>query len=126
MKDIANRNDVENLVNAFYQKVRQDEVIGHFFTTVIALSWEKHLPIMYSFWDTILFGTQSYKGNTMSKHLDLHKLAPIEPKHMEHWLFLWNETVSENFEGEKATEAKSRASAIAGMIQYKVSQLEQI
>jgi hemoglobin len=126
MKDIANRNDIENLVNTFYQKVRQDEVIGHFFTTVIALSWEKHLPIMYSFWDTILFGTQSYKGNPMSKHLDLHRLAPIEAKHFEQWLLLWKETVRENFEGAKAMEAIERATAIAGMIQYKVSQLEKI
>lgn len=126
MKDITNRQDIENLVDRFYQTVIQDEVIGHFFTSVVLLSWEKHIPIMYSFWATLLLDVPIYKGNPMAKHFDLHKLAPIEARHFEQWLLLWKETVNENFEGEKATEAISRATAIAGMIQHKINQLDKI
>jgi hemoglobin len=126
MKDITNRQDIENLIDKFYQKVKQDEVIGHFFTSVVQLSWDTHIPIMISFWDTILLRTQSYKGNPMVKHFDLHRLSPIDARHFEQWLKLWKATIYENFEGEKAEEAISRATAIAGMIQLKITQIEKM
>ncbi|GAB4468548.1 MAG: hypothetical protein OHK0057_09530 [Thermoflexibacter sp.] len=65
MKDITNSQNIENLVSNFYQKVKQDKIIRHFFTSVVQLSWDTHIPIRISYWNTILFRTQSYKGNPM-------------------------------------------------------------
>ena len=50
-KDIEGRADIEILIDAFYTKVKKDEVIGHFFTEVVQLSWEHHIPVMYNFWE---------------------------------------------------------------------------
>ncbi len=73
MKDIQERKDIELLVDEFYKKVLKDDVIGHFFTEVVQLDWEKHIPIMYDFWETTLLGNIKYKGNPMVKHIELSK-----------------------------------------------------
>ena len=51
------------LVDEFYKKVLKDEVIGYLFTEVVELSWDKHIPVMYDFWETVLLGNMKYKGN---------------------------------------------------------------
>lgn len=50
MKEIENRKDIEFLVDEFYKQVVKDELIGFFFTEVIALNMDQHMPIMYDFW----------------------------------------------------------------------------
>ena len=39
-----------------FKKIKVDKSIGHFFTEVININWEKHLSMMYNFWENILFG----------------------------------------------------------------------
>jgi len=121
MKDLENIKDVEFLVDEFYQKVVVDELIGKFFTIVVNFEWEVHIPIMVSFWETVLFGKASYKGNPMVKHVELNKLSKLEPVHFERWLKLWKETVNENFIGEKAQEAVTKAETIAKLMESKLN-----
>ena len=120
MQDIQTREDIGLLVNEFYKKVIPDPLIGHFFTRVVHFSWEEHIPIMISFWESILLGGQSYKGNPMIKHMELDALYPLDPLHFDRWLYLWQTTVRELFAGEKATEAIDRAHSIAGIIKTKI------
>ena len=68
MKLLESREDIEFLVNTFYKKVAKDETIGFFFTDVAKVNWDLHLPKMYSFWESLLFGQASYKGNPMAMH----------------------------------------------------------
>ena len=121
MRDIENRQDIELIVNLFYRKLLIDPVVGHFFTKVIHLSIEVHLPVIVSFWETILLGTISYKGNPMIKHLELNRLSPLARNHFDQWLQLWEETIHENFNGPKSEEAVTRAKAIAELMQYKIT-----
>ena len=74
MKDIQNINDIEQLVNAFYDEVKASEVIGYIFNDIANVDWQEHLPRMYAFWDTILFGKENFKGNPMLKHILLHRI----------------------------------------------------
>ena len=120
MKDIERRADIETLVNAFYQNVMQDDLIGHFFNTVIPLDLEVHLPVMYDFWETILLDNMIYQGNPMIKHIALHQKSPLLPHHFARWLSLWQQAVNENFSGETAKQALSRARDIAALMQHKV------
>ena len=122
MKDISTRTDIELLVNEFYKQVLQDDVISHFFTEVVVLDWDKHIPVMYDFWESILLGKMNYKGNPMIKHLIMSEKEPLESKHFKRWLKLWKSTLEEHFHGAKADEAFRRASQIAGMIEFKVGQ----
>ena len=111
--DINTRSDIEKLVNDFYGKVQNDQLLGPVFRRV---DWPHHLPVMYDFWSSILLGDQSYRGNPLQKHLPL----PIEGKHFDQWLKLFTETVNENFAGDKAEEVKMRAESIAGIFQLKL------
>ena len=120
MHDIQERADIELLVNRFYEKVVPDRLIGHFFTKVVHFTWEEHIPVMISFWETVLLGVQSYKGNPMVKHIALDALQHLEPVHFERWLYLWQETVRQHYTGEKAQMAIDRAHSIAQIIQTKI------
>lgn len=123
MKDIENNQDIKLLVDEFYKEVVNDDLIGHFFTKVIPLDLEIHLPVMYDFWETTLLGNMKYKGNPMVKHIELSRKESLNPKHFERWLSLWLNAVSENFEGPKAEEAIERAKLIAELMKFKVQQL---
>jgi hemoglobin len=111
--DIILSEQIEQLVDRFYEKVKNDPLLAPVFSHV---DWPQHLPIMYSFWSFALLGELGYKSNIVQKHLSL----PIQPEHFARWLSLFNKTVDENFSGEKAEEAKSRANSMAVVIQVKM------
>lgn len=118
--DIRNRDDIVILVNAFYQIVKKDPTIGYLFTEVALVNWEKHLPIMYDFWDNILFHTGNFEGNPMVKHRMLDQKSTLTETHFRHWTKLWKKTVDDFFEGEKANEIKVRAENISKLMMNKV------
>jgi len=118
--DIRDRNDIELLVNTFYDKVKPDPVIGYFFKEVVPVNWNKHLPVMYDFWENIVFATGSYEGNPMVQHKHLHKKSPMKMEHFQRWIMLFTETVDELFAGEKAILIKQRATSIATVMQIKI------
>lgn len=117
MKDIENREDIINVVNAFYDKVQKNKELDYLFNTVAQLDWKVHLPKMYDFWETILFHKPIFKGNPMRKHINLHKIAPLKKENFDIWLQLFETTVDELYQGEIATQMKIRATSIATAIQ---------
>ena len=119
-KDIENRDDIILLINTFYEKVKKDEVIGYIFNDVAKVNWEKHLPVMYDFWENVIFFTGSYTGNPMTAHKQLNKKTPLNTEHFQEWIKLFTKTVDELFEGDKAELTKQRAISIATVMQIKI------
>jgi hemoglobin len=117
--DIKNRNDIEKLINTFYNKIKTDTKIGYFFTDVAKVNWEEHLPKMYDFWENVMFSNGNYTGNPMTKHKELHQKSEMKEAHFQHWNALFNATVDELFTGEKAEEIKQRAMNISAVLMYK-------
>ncbi|MDF0719135.1 MULTISPECIES: group III truncated hemoglobin [Chryseobacterium group] len=120
MKKLESREDIEFLVNTFYDKVGRDETIGFFFSDVAKVDWSHHLPKMYAFWETLLFGQISYKGNPMAMHFPINEKVAMEKRHFAHWIKLWTETVEENFSGEMADLAIYKATNIANLMGHKM------
>lgn len=120
MNDIASRQDIELLINRFYDKVKKDGIIGYIFNDVVKVDWAKHLPVMYNFWESVIFYTATYSGNPMFLHKQLNDRVPLTVEHFQHWLKLFTGTVDELFEGEKAELAKQRATSISTMMQIKI------
>lgn len=106
---IKSREDVKQLVDSFYSKVRLDELIGPIFNDVAKVDWDEHLPKLYNFWEDLLFGTDNYSGRPFPPHMKLG----LKPEHFERWLQLFDQTVDEKFTGLKAEEIKARAHRIA-------------
>jgi hemoglobin len=115
--DIRNPNDIELLVNSFYEKVKQDDLIAHFFTEV---NWQQHLPVMYDFWTNSLFYTGTYTGNPMKTHKDLHSLKALSAADFDRWLHHFLTTIQEHFEGDKAELAKQKALSMATVMKIKI------
>ena len=112
--DIATSADIKTLIDAFYAKVRSDDVIGYIFNDIAKVDWPHHLPVMYAFWEFLLLGNaDTYRGNPIQKHFDLHRNHPLKAAHFDRWVALFQATVDELFEGEAAENAKFRAFAIA-------------
>jgi len=117
--DIENRDHIEQLMRTFYAKAIPDPIIGHYFTRVIEMDLETHLPVIIDFWETVLFGVAKYKSNAIAVHQHLHDKSAFEDKHFEQWVQLFQSTVDELFEGDKAELAKQRALSIATVMKIK-------
>lgn len=120
MSDITKRKEIETLVDQFYEKVVVDPVIGYFFNEVVKLDWEKHIPIMYDFWETVLLAKARYKGSPIPVHIALFKKEELKPEYFERWIQLWETTVRKNFSGEKANEAVQRAKLMGELMMVKI------
>ncbi len=77
MNDIENRGDIQVVLNAFYRKAFEDELIGLFFTEVVLLNLDSHLPVITDFWEFILFGNHHYRKNVMEIHRNINHLSSI-------------------------------------------------
>jgi hemoglobin len=115
LTDIRTEDSIKLMVNAFYDNVRQDEILEPVFSKLID-DWEAHLPIMYRFWEKLLFGKDGYKRNPFQKHVDL----PVSKEHFTRWVELFTQTIDHNFSGPKADEAKRLATNIANSFQARM------
>ena len=87
-KDILSIDDIKLLVNTFYDKVREDYLIGPIFNERIQGLWPQHLAKMYTFWQTVLLGEHTYYGTPFPPHAQL----PVEKEHFDRWLTLFSLT----------------------------------
>jgi hemoglobin len=120
LSDIQTRNDIVLLVDRFYDRVRADPILGPIFDDVARVDWSQHLPRMYGFWETVLFGAACFKGNPLAVHQQLATLTPLTREAFERWLSLFHQTVDELFDGAMAEEAKMRSARIAAVMHYHV------
>jgi hemoglobin len=111
--DINSRQDIEIFIRRFYEKVLRDDLLAPVFQHV---DWPHHTPIIIDFWESVLLGGQSYRGNPFQKHIGL----PIKPEHFAQWLKHFNSALDENFSGYNVNQAKERAQSISGIFQHKL------
>lgn len=120
MKQIENRADIESLVNTFYAKIRDNEILGDIFNKhILDDKWPEHLAKLADFWETNLFGIPKFKGNPTQKHynVDANLKYTITQKHFGIWLQLWFETIDGLFYGNIADRAKNAARRMS-TVQY--------
>lgn len=121
MKDIAERRDIEKIVDRFYHKALSDDLIKHFFLDIVPIDIRTHLPVICDFWESILLGTTRYKDNAMLKHIALSKKSKMEKQHFDRWLSLWKSTIDANYQGPLSDLAIERAHQIASLMLHKIS-----
>ncbi|HET8860947.1 group III truncated hemoglobin [Marivirga sp.] len=115
-RKIENIEDIKLLVDTFYGKVRQDDILKDIFNERIKDQWPQHLEKMYRFWQTVLLEEHTYYGSPFAPHANM----PVDSEHFKRWIMLFTETVDELFSGEVADEAKWRAGKMAEMFNYKI------
>ena len=102
--------DIRQLVDGFYLKVRQDPELAPIFLRAIPGDWQPHLNKMYAFWSSVMLTSGRYKGDPVAKHL---AVEGIKFELFERWLALFDETCGELFEERLAAEFRAKAARIA-------------
>jgi hemoglobin len=105
---------LSTLVDRFYAKVRNDEMIGPLFNEAIG-DWPGHLEKLNAFWSSVMLTSGRYKGNPMAMHLR-HSEA-IRPAMFVRWLKLWGETARETLSEVAAAGVIAKAERIAESLQ---------
>ncbi len=108
---------IERLVHAFYAKVRQDELLAPVFAARIE-DWEPHLEQMCAFWSSVALMSGRYHGRPMEKHAPL----PVDARHFDRWLSLFEETARELCPPAAAEHFVERARPIAESLELGVAQ----
>lgn len=114
--DILSETDVALMVDRFYEKAFADEKLAPHFK---GLDYPEHRPKMIAFWAFVLLDKPGYTTNVFDKHRHM----TLDKTDFDRWLHLFNETVDQLFDGEKARDAKFRASTIAWTFAEKMKQL---
>ncbi|HMD19934.1 MAG TPA: group III truncated hemoglobin [Alloacidobacterium sp.] len=109
-ENVVNESSIAVLIDRFYTRVRQDDILGPVFAKEIGDEWERHLETMRAFWSSLMLASGRYKGNPMLKHLLL--LPRIDSEHFERWLGIWQQTTSELFPPEAAATFKRKAESM--------------
>ena len=107
---------IEQLVRAFYDKVRADAVLGPIFEVRIR-DWEPHLAQMCAFWSSVALMTGRYHGTPMAKHLPL----PVDAGHFDRWLGLFEETAREVCPPPAEAHFVERARRIAASLELGIA-----
>lgn len=81
---------IRELVDAFYDAIRDDEVLGPIFMSRVQ-DWTAHLTKMYDFWSTIVLRTGRYTGRPIEVHA---RIPDLDEAHFKRWLGLWATIVS--------------------------------
>jgi hemoglobin len=116
--DLTSHHDVVRLVDTFYDRVRADDILGPIFNDIAHVDWSTHLPRMYDFWESVLFGASSFKGSPLVVHRELAGRAPLTAEGFDRWVALFHTTIDDLFVGPMADQAKQRAVHIANALQY--------
>jgi hemoglobin len=95
--DITDRRDVACLVNVFYDRVRDDDILGPIFDDIAHMDWATHLPRMSDFWESVLFARATFKGAPIIVHRALAQHTPLTSTAFRRWITLFQSTVDDLF-----------------------------
>ncbi|MEJ5022925.1 group III truncated hemoglobin [Ochrobactrum vermis] len=102
---------IEDVIHAFYGRIRDDDLVGPIFHRVIAADqWPRHLASMCDFWSGMLLHTGRYEGSPLPAHLAIPEL---EEAHFRRWLSLFKQTADHRCPPDVAALFMDRALRVA-------------
>lgn len=107
---------IARLVDAFYDRVRADPLLGPVFTDRVS-DWGPHLQQMRLFWSSVALNSGAYHGRPMPKHLPL----PVDARHFDRWLELFEITAAEVCPSAAAAHFIERARRIAESLELGIA-----
>lgn len=116
LTDIEVLDDVKAMVDQFYGKIREDDLLKDIFNNIIQDNWPEHLDKMYRFWQTVLLKDRTYNGRPFVPHM----VMPVSQEHFDRWVKLFTETVDELYSGTRAEAAKWQGIRMAEMFLSKI------
>jgi hemoglobin len=119
--DLADRDDLVELLTAFYGRAFADPLLGPVFVDIAQMDLAEHLPFICDFWETVVFKAGKYRRNAFTPHQQLHLRAGLTGAHFAQWLRLWCQTVDERYAGPHAEMAKLQAFRMATSMNRRIT-----
>lgn len=107
---------IARLVRAFYDRVRQDALLGPIFAAKVE-DWDRHIEKLCAFWSSVALMTGRYHGQPMRAHAGL----PVERRHFDHWLALFERTAQDVCPPVAAAHFVERARRIADSLEMGIA-----
>ena len=114
--DVADREDISQLVAEFSRRVVTGELFGPVFVDVARVDLAVDPLVRCDFWQTVPLHAGLYRRNALRPHVDLTARIEVSPAYFTRWLSLWTAVVDERHIGETAELAKVQVACIAGAI----------
>lgn len=111
--DLDSREQVEQFVDRFYQRLLADEQMSPIFLEVAQVELAQHLPHIKDYWCKLLLGERGYRRHTMHIHRQLHGKRNLHSADFQRWLGHFNAALDLHFSGPQTEKARRIASAIA-------------
>ena len=111
---------IGTLVETFYERVRQDPVIGPTFDRAIGTTgaeWTPHLALMRDFWSSIMLTSGRYHGNPQVAHMTV---PDLDARMFGRWLALFRGTCAELFTPDTADAFVGKAERIGVSLQRNI------
>jgi hemoglobin len=111
------REQIRAVMNAFYSRVRRDEILGPVFDKVVAeADWPAHLEKVARFWDLAFRLDHNYAAHGfMSAHM---KHMHIREEQTRRWLQLFDESLGETCSEREAAAFRAIAQAMTENIRF--------
>ncbi|MGM5629671.1 group III truncated hemoglobin [Apibacter raozihei] len=119
--DIEGINDIKQMVDTFYSKIRKDDLLKDIFENIIQDNWTSHLEKMYRFWQTVILKEHTYYGSPFAPHSTM----PVTKIHFDRWIDIFIKNIDEQFSGINADETKKRAVSMANLFNSKLEYYRQ-
>lgn len=110
------KKSIQKLVATFYERARQDELIGAIFAREVK-DWDHHIVQITEFWSAIILKTGKYDGRPLPPHLKLN----LKNEHFDRWLSLFEQTSLEIFPEDAAAIFIDRAKRVADSFEMAIA-----
>ncbi len=121
LPDLDSREQIEQFVDLFYQRLLADEQMSPIFIEVAQVELAQHLPHIKDYWSKLLLGERGYRRHTMNIHRQLNDKRSLQRADFQRWLEHFNWTLDHHFAGPQAEKARRIASAIAANMEEGLS-----
>ena len=114
--DLRNKEDIRLLIDTFYQRVKNDELLSPIINEKNIPNWSDHITVVCEFWEAALLNKSARPGEAAQKHLEL----PLTSHHFDRWVTLFHLTLDDLYAGHVAEEAKFQAHKMAEVFRTKL------
>lgn len=111
--DLDSPERIAEFVEAFYDKLLNDERLAPIFLDVAAVDIREHFPRIQAYWEKLLLGGSDYNRHTMNIHRQLNNKQTLTDADFDRWLDYFVSTADAHFAGERTERAKRLAAQIA-------------
>ncbi len=99
-RDIKDQSDIKTLVDTFYHRAGEDDLLGPIFSRIA--DSDSHKELLYKYWETALLSGTTDQGECFPEHIE----RMFSSKHFIRWLTFFLDTIDSLYEGEMAAKAK--------------------